>query len=253
MYHAGSGPFVPSSDPAPLFHSSAEPLMNRRRLAALSIALVAAFGSATDAALIITLKATNQPALVDVSFSGTATATGSRTVFNQGWNFLPSPYDPFPPAISSSANNGGYRFVSGAAQLRNVTQNLSYAIDGIWMQDSTRNPLNEAFERFGILHSQQFYCSTGDVLLWTGAARISLAPAGLTFADLRPGSTGPQYGMGLFSTVQYPGQFDIVPEPNMDLAALIGVCIASSWRALRRPLAQRLAPRSSHFSASPAI
>ncbi len=180
------------------------------------------------AALTMTLSGTPGASLVQVSFSGSSVATGTGGgIINFGWDFLPATYDPFPAAITGFTSYGMFLFQSGNATYRNVTRDLSTTITGVWLQDSS-NSAGAAmgiYERFGILAEfngpgQNNYI-VGDVYEWAGSASIDLSARGLTFDDLRPGTTG--VVSGSLNILQ--GQLVIVPEPTSATLLISGLLL----------------------------
>lgn len=201
-----------------------------------SVAMVAfAFlTSGAQAALTMTLSGARGSSSVQVSFSGSATSTGvGGGIINFGWDFLPATYDPFPPAITGFTTFGAFYFKSGSATYRNVTQGFSTTISGVWLQDSSNSAGAGAgiYERFGILAEfnglgQNNY-RVGDVYEWAGSGSIDLSGRGLTFDDLRPGTSG--VVSGNLNILQ--GQLVIVPEPSAIGLVAFGVLL---WAARNR-------------------
>src|SRR5678815_1807419 len=180
-----------------------------------------------NADLSMVLSGTPGSSIITADFSGSSTATsGGGGVLGIGWNFVPSPFDPFPAQITGG-DFGVFNFISGAPtmSINGVPQSMS----GVFLQDSSNSP-SPGFERFGTT-GFSYTLSVGQVFEWSGTATFDVAGKGLTFSDFNPGTSGPIVtpvgGMiGQLTIVAAP-----VPEPG---TALFGLALASGALARRR-------------------
>jgi len=183
--------------------------------------------SEARAVLTMSLEGIADSSLVKVSLSGSTVSPFSVqgvSIANYGWEFSSSTFDPFPAAITGN-DLGRFPFITGTGVFRNVTRDQSAPITGIWLQDSSfRGGGNE---RYGILYPGSFSWAAGDVFDWSASATIDLADRGLTFSDLRQGTSG-------VIEASLAGQLIVVPEANHHLASAIGGFAAMLW--LRRRL-----------------
>ena len=184
-----------------------------------------------NATIRIGLSADVSSANVSVVLTGESTATSQQSLQTMGWEFIPTQYDPFPPAIIGQ-NLGMYLFTSGSATLENTTRGWSIEVPGIWMQDASNSP-NPGFERFGFLTFDSFELEIDDVLRIDGNAKISLEAAGLVLGDLTAGSTGSICQLGLCGELQ----ISTVPEPTAATMLIFGLALGVRKLVGRRRVA----------------
>jgi hypothetical protein len=170
----------------------------------LTAALALLTPLAARSTLTMTLSGTPGSSIIDLSFSGSSIGNFSGSYLNFGWHFVPTTFDPFPAAITG--NDYGYcNFIRGNRSL--TINGAAHSFTGIFLQDSSNSPY-VGYERFGGL-TPSFSAYPGDVWEWSGTAQIDLAPKGLTFDDLNPGSVTV---MGDHTVLE--GRLEIVPEPS---------------------------------------
>jgi len=176
--------------------------------------------------LTMTLSGTPGSSIVDISFTGSTTANFTGSYINFGWQFIPTTYDPFPAAITGD-NYGMFDFINGNPSL--TINGVARQFPGVWLQDSSNSPY-PGYERFGG-RTPSFSGFLGDVWEWSGTAQIDLAPKGLTFDDLNPGSIT-LWG----ERTVLEGCLTIVPEPTTCslLAIPLGLLLLRSLRSRKR-------------------
>jgi hypothetical protein len=200
---------------------------------ALALAIIvscALSSSKANAQLRMTLSGTAGSPIITATFSGSSTIVSQSMygyVGGMGWEFIPSAFNPFPPAITG-ADYGVFQFISGSASIsiNGATQSMA----GVFLQDSSNSPVPGA-ERFGTT-GFSYGPQVGEVFEWAGTAAFDVSGKGLTFSDFNGGDSGP-----ISSTIVggIAGELVIVPEPStfsISLASL-GVVLLVRGRLYR--------------------
>jgi len=161
-----------------------------------------------EAQLNVTLSGTAGSSIITATFSGSTTATGAYggLVGGLGWSFIPTTFNPFPPAITGG-DFGVFNFTSGSATI--TINGTNQSMTGIFLQDSSNSP-TPGQERFGTTGFSYGPIFVGEVFQWAGTATFNISGKGLTFGNLNPGTTGaiPDDLAGI------SGSLTIVPEPS---------------------------------------